>query len=691
MNAYLLEIGLEEMPADVIVPSAQQLAKKIQTTCQQNQITFQSLEIFSSPRRLAVLVKGLPDKQQDQILEIKGPPAQIARDEKGHWNKAAYGFVKKNQTDVEELYIKDMQGKDFLFIRKEIRGKSTFQVIEEKVKGWITELAFPRSMRWGRYKMKYIRPVRWLISLWNDQILPVSLEMVSADNQLHGHRFLHPEPVLLPHAEQYPSMMEILHVVANHEKRRSMIIEQVRVLEERHNFVVVMEEDLLEEVTNLVEWPTVLLGNFAHDFLLLPPEVLVTTMAKHQRYFPVYDQNQRLLPGFITVRNGDTHQSSIVVQGNEKVIRARLNDARFFFLEDQKRDPVFFNKKAERVVFFRKRGTLAQRIERLQVLSIFVAEQLGLSEQQKSIVNRIATLCKFDLQTQMVSEFPALQGIIGAHYARLWKEDLIVSQGIREHYHPRFAQDSIPQHPEIVAVAIADKADMLATAFSLNLIPTGSADPYALRRMAQGIVQMVLESKLHVSLQELATRSLEILNEQQELRLDIPKITVELRQFFALRQRFFMQEAKIRYDLIEASLAAKALLPLQQLQLAEKANDHLESSAFKSAVEAIVRAENISKNQSNIPEMVSEDSLAEPEEKALWKKVTPLNRSTVDLNQYFQTLFELEPAITLFFDKVMVMDEDPIIRQNRLCICRTIANWSADYMDSSKIVFSKES
>ena len=691
MNAYLLEIGLEEMPADLVVPSARQLAEKIQTTCQQNQIPFQSLQIFSSPRRLAVLVKGLPDKQQDLISEIKGPPLQIARDKKGQWSKAALGFVKKNQADVRELYIKEFHGKDFLFIRKEIRGKPTSQVIERHVKGWITELTFPRTMRWGQYKMKFIRPVRWLISLWNDQILPVSLEMVAADNQLRGHRFLHPKPVLLPHAEQYPSMMEMLHVVASHEKRRSMIVEQVSVLEERHNFCVVLENDLLEEVTNLVEWPTVLLGSFANEFLQLPTEILVTAMAEHQRYFPVYDQHQRLLPGFITVRNGDKHHASIVVKGNEKVIRARLNDARFFFLEDQKRDPSFFNKKAESVVFFRKRGSIAQRIERLKILSIFVSEQLRLSEQQKSVVERIATLCKFDLQTQMVSEFPSLQGIIGAHYARSWKEDPLVSQGIREHYYPRFAQDCIPKHPEIVAVAIADKTDMLVTAFSLNLIPTGSADPYALRRMAQGIVQIVLESKLLISLRELSTRSLEILNKQQGLSLNIHNITEELTQFFALRQRFFMQEAKIRYDVIEASLAAKSLLPIQQLQLAEMASDHLESPAFKCAVEAIVRAENISKTQSHIPEWVSKDSFAEPEEKALWKKIEPLTNSTLDLNQYFQTLFELEPAITLFFDKVLVMDEDLINRQNRLFLCRSIANWSAHYMDLSKIVFSRES
>ncbi len=692
MNTFLLEIGLEEMPADVILPALKQLAEKIQATCEQNKLEIQKIDTFSTPRRLAVLLDGLIEKQDDQVLEIKGPPANIAKDENGEWSKAAQGFAKKNQIDLSTLFIQDFNGKDFVFARKEVIGKLTRQILEENATEWITGLYFPKNMRWGRYKMKYVRPIRWLTLLWNGDVLPLELEMVKSGNLTYGHRFLHTEPVEIPHAQQYSDLLHEHHVVADYEKRRSMIIEQVQELEKTHQFSVVLEDHLLEEVTNLVEWPTVLLGNFEKDFLSLPVEVLVTAMAKHQRYFPVYDQNQSLLSHFITVRNGDSHCADVVAQGNEKVIRARLNDARFFYQEDQKHELDFFNAQAQRVVFFQKRGSLAQRIERIQSLSQYLATLLQLDEQQTEDALRIAKLCKFDLQTQMVYEFPALQGVMGECYARLKGENELVSQGVREHYHPRYVQDSVPQNIEIVIVALAEKLDMLATAFSLNIVPTGSADPYALRRMAQGVVQLILEAKLMLSIHDLNTKALEILEAQQNLNLDIPKIVEELAQFFVLRQRFFMQEAKIRYDVIDALLQGKELLPLQQMQLAEALHEHLESPVFKRAVEAIVRAGNISrKEHASVPDSIDENTLSESEEKELWKVVKPLSLSKLDLDHYLQTLFVLEPVITKFFDKVLVMDKDMINRQNRLFICQSIASWSLLYIDLSNIVFAKES
>ncbi|MBF0289633.1 MAG: glycine--tRNA ligase subunit beta [SAR324 cluster bacterium] len=692
MNTFLLEIGLEEMPADVILPALKQLADKIQATCEQNKLGIQKMETFSTPRRLAVLLHGLPEKQEDQVLELKGPPSNIAKDENGQWSKAAQGFAKKNQIDLSTLFIQDFKGKDFVFTRKEVVGKLTRKILEEHASDWITGLYFPKNMRWGAYKMKYVRPIRWLALLWNEEVIPLELEMVKSGNLTYGHRFLHTDAIEILHAQQYFDLLSANHVVADYEKRRSMIVAQVRELEKAHQFSVVLENALLEEVTNLVEWPTVLLGNFEKDFLSLPSEVLVTTMAKHQRYFPVYDQNQALLPHFITVRNGDSHSSDVVVQGNEKVVRARLNDARFFYQEDQKHELEFFNEQAQRVVFFQKRGSLAQRVDRIQSLSQYIAQLLQLNEKQTEDTLRIATLCKFDLQTQLVYEFPDLQGVMGECYARLKGENDLVCLGIREHYHPRYAQDTVPQDIEVVVVALAEKLDMLATAFSLKIVPTGSADPYALRRMAQGVVQLILEAKLMLSIDGLNTKTLEILDAQQNLNLDIPQIAQELAQFFVLRQRFFMQEAKIRYDVIDALLHGKELAPLQQMQLGDALRQHLESPVFKRAVEAIVRAGNISKKEhDSVPVSIDENTLSEQEEQELWRVVKPLNSSNLDLDHYLQTLFILEPVITVFFDKLLVMDKDKANRENRLFICRSIANWSLDYMDLGKIVFAKES
>ncbi|MBF0279343.1 MAG: glycine--tRNA ligase subunit beta [SAR324 cluster bacterium] len=691
MNTYLLEIGLEEMPAQMILPAVQQLADSIQSTCQKNKLSLEKLETYSTPRRLAVLVSGLPDKQEDQNLEIKGPPLTIAKEENGDWSKAAQGFAKKNQVSETELFVQKFKNQDFVFARKEIQGKATSLVFKEHLKDWIIALSFPRNMRWGTYKLKYIRPIRWLLSLWNDQTLPISLEMVQSGNFSYGHRFLNPEPINLPHAQQYLTVLDSVKVNPDFENRKSVIVEQVKSLENQHGFLVTMEKDLLNEVSNLVEWPTVLLGRFDEDFLELPSEVLVMTMAKHQRYFPVYDKNNSLLPFFVTVRNGDSQHADLVIHGNEKVIRARLNDARFFFQEDQKHDLSFFTEKSNQVVFFQKRGSIAQRMARIQSLSLAIANHLRLDKKQIDTVNRIAELCKFDLQSQMVAEFPALQGTMGEHYARLKGENEIVCQGIREHYHPRFAQDTLPQHIECLVVALADKWDMLATAFSLKIRPTGTADPYALRRTAQGIVQILNQSKLELSIQEWTRRAAETLNSQQKLNLDLHEITTALDQFFELRQRFFMQEAGIRYDVIEALMKGKTLLPHQQKTLAGFVRQHLESPAFKLAVEAIVRAVNISKSQSATDlEKIDEKALSLSEEEELWKQVKPLVHSDLDLEQYLPTLINLEPAITAFFDKVMVMDKNPVKRQNRLYICQTLALWSSRYMDLSSLVFSKE-
>lgn len=691
MNTYLLEIGLEELPAQVILPAVQQLADKVKATCEQNQLTYDSLKTYSSPRRLTVLITGLPEKQNDQILELKGPPIHIAKDADGNWSKAAEGFAKKNQIAVADLFVQEFKGKEFMFARKEMIGKPTRLVFEENAKEWITSISFPKNMRWGQYRMRYARPIRWLISLWNDQVLPIEMEMVSASSQLHGHRFMHSQPEDLTHAEHYLESMEALHVIADYEKRRAIIVEQVHALEKQHDFQVVLDEDLLQEVANLVEWPTALMGAFEKEFLDLPAEVLVTSMAKHQRYFPVYDKTGNILPHFITVRNGDDRSAEQVVQGNEKVIRARLSDARFFFLEDQKHLYSFYHDRAAKVVFFKDRGSVAQRAQRIHTLSLLLAEPLKLSGEQLSTVSRIAELCKFDLQTQLVNEFPALQGVMGECYAKLKGETELVSRGIREHYHPRFAQDTISADIEVLLVALADKLDMLATAFSLNIIPSGSADPYALRRTAQGIVQILLDAKLPFAIDSLNQHALEVLDKQQNLDLPIIELIEKLKQFFELRQRFFMQEAGIRYDLIDALLQGDHLVPIQQVQFAELLKEHLETPPFKRAVEAIVRASNIARKQADsVPEALIEDVLVENEEKTLWELVQSLKTETLDLTNYCQNLFELEPAITAFFDKVMVMDENIDKRKNRLWLCHTIAHWSANYLDLSKIVFPKD-
>ncbi|MGK5092417.1 glycine--tRNA ligase subunit beta [Deltaproteobacteria bacterium TL4] len=691
MNTYLLEIGLEELPAPFILPGVNKLEELVKVTLEQHSLAFTSIQKFSTPRRLAVVVSGLPEKQEDQIREIKGPPAKIAKDEQGQWSKAALGFAKKNAVEVDQLGVKEFQGQDYLFITQEVKGQATTHLLEMHAPQWITSITFPKNMRWGWYKMRYARPIRWVCSLWNNQLLPVSLEMKTAAKTSQGHRFLAPESFAMIHAEQYQKQLKQAYVLVDFDQRKELIVAQIRELENKHGFHVQLDEDLLTEVTNLVEWPTALVGNFEEAFLQLPSEVLVTSMAKHQRYFPVYDAQGTLLPHFVTVRNGNDRSLELVKQGNMKVLRARLSDARFFYFEDQKHELSFFNKKLNKVVFFNKRGTVTQRVNRIEELSDFIAEQLAFSQKQKKEAMRIAQLCKFDLQTQMVMEFPKLQGIMGERYARIRRETEVVCRGIRDHYAPRTLQEALPQDLETVPAALADRLDMLVTAFSLKLDPSGSEDPYALRRMAQGLMQLIYGYEIRIPLDGLIAKALQILIQQQGLTLDSASIRQNLLDFMELRQRFLMKQANIRHDVIEALLKGTALLPVDQLKLADMLKDHLDSPLFKKAVESIVRANNISQQQSAlVPTHIEKAALELPEEKTFWKQVQSLPQKELNLDHYLLQVFELVPIITQFFDKVMVMDENPVKQRNRLFLCHILASWSRQYLDLKEIVFAKE-
>jgi glycyl-tRNA synthetase beta chain len=535
--------------------------------------------------------------------------------------------------------------------------------------------------------------------------------MAEAGNETRGHRFLCSGKIIIRDAADYQEQLEKLNVMADYEKRRESIVSQIRKLEQEFGFVVELEEKLLTEVTNLVEWPTVLLGNFEEDFLELPSEVLVTSMAVHQRYFPVFSKNinqdptaKTLLPHFVTVRNGNSKGLDTVRRGNAKVLRARLSDARFFYLDDQKKSLDDFLQKAEKVVFFQQRGSQSQRVQRIADLSVFIACRLGLSQIQQKNVRRIAELSKFDLETQLVHEFPELQGLMGENYALLKNEDAVVCRGIRQHYYPRNANDFLPEDAESVPAALADKLDLLTTAFSLNMIPSGAADPYALRRTAQGIIQLILGLRLPLDLQELTSEAVRLLDEQQDLALERTKLQKDLLDFLLQRQRWFMQERGIRYDLIDAVLKTPAIilssqektaspaLAIEQFSFAEFLGEHLETDVFKRSVEAIVRAGNISsKYTDRIAAELNESALELSEEKNFLAALQPILNSDPQYlwspDNYLLQLRKIEPAVTRFFEDVMVMDENPVKCGNRLWMCLQLAQWSGRHLDLQSIVF----
>ena len=712
MNTFLLEIGLEEMPAQMILPAVEQLKSLAQKTCEKHRLNFNDLKTYSSPRRLAIELSGLPDKENDRKVELKGPPLSVAKDADKNWTKAAEGFARKNNISIQSLETKTIDGKEYLFAQQRELGQPVPELLQESALQWISQLSFPKNMRWGSYRTRYIRPIRWVVSLWNSKVVPIKLEMLVAGNQTRGHRFLSTGYSKIKHASDYEQHLHGLKVIADFEKRRQSIVSQVRKLEKKHDCHVELDETLLNEVTNLVEWPTVLIGNFEKEFLELPDEVLITSMEVHQRYFPVFSNKKKkssgekkLLPNFVTVRNGDSKSMDTVRRGNSKVLRARLSDARFFYQEDQKSTLDEFNKKAEKVVFFQSRGSQHQRVQRITQLSAFISDKLNLSSAQQKHVQRIAELSKFDLETRMVYEFPELQGVMGQNYARLKNEQDVVCNGIMEHYYPRNAKDSLPVDSETVPVAIGDKLDLLTTAFSLGMVPSGAADPYALRRNAQGITQLILGLRLSLDLRELTEAAIRILDEQQSLDLDRTKLQQELLEFLLQRQRWFFQEQGIRYDLIDAVLQIpadvrpskdnqeNAILPVEQLELAEYLSVHLETELFKRSVEAIVRAENISsKYPDKIAQKLDESHLEITQEKNFFKAIQPIMNADQDSRStpedYLKQLHQIEPIVTSFFEDVMVMDENPVKCGNRLWLCQQLASWSARHLNLQAIVFS---
>ena len=712
MNTFLLEIGLEEMPAQMILPAVEQLKSLAQKTCEKHRLNFNDLKTYSSPRRLAIKLSGLPDKENDRKVELKGPPLSVAKDADKNWTKAAEGFARKNNISIQSLETKTIDGKEYLFAQQRELGQPVPELLQESALQWISQLSFPKNMRWGSYRTRYIRPIRWVVSLWNSKVVPIKLEMLVAGNQTRGHRFLSTGYSRIKHASDYEQHLHGLKVIADFEKRRQSIVSQVRKLEKKHDCHVELDETLLNEVTNLVEWPTVLIGNFEKEFLELPDEVLITSMEVHQRYFPVFSSKKKkssgekkLLPNFVTVRNGDNKSLDTVRRGNSKVLRARLSDARFFYQEDQKSTLDEFNKKAEKVVFFQSRGSQHQRVQRITQLSAFISDKLNLSSAQQKHVQRIAELSKFDLETRMVYEFPELQGVMGQNYASLKNEQDVVCNGIMEHYYPRNAKDSLPVDSETVPVAIGDKLDLLTTAFSLGMVPSGAADPYALRRNAQGITQLILGLRLSLDLRELTEAAIRILDEQQSLDLDRTKLQQELLEFLLQRQRWFFQEQGIRYDLIDAVLQIhadvrplkdnqeNAILPVEQLELAEYLSVHLETELFKRSVEAIVRAENISsKYPDKIAQKLDESHLEITQEKNFFKALQPIMNADQDSRStpedYLKQLHQIEPIVTSFFEDVMVMDENPVKCGNRLWLCQQLASWSARHLNLQAIVFS---
>ncbi|MNK17528.1 Glycine--tRNA ligase beta subunit [compost metagenome] len=686
----LFEIGLEEVPARFIRAAMDQLKDRMVKWLADSVITHGEVQAFATPRRLAVLVQDVAEKQEDVHEEVKGPSRKIALDENGQWSKAALGFARSQGVDPEQFTFKDLGGTEYIYVSKSTTGVETSAVLAEGLLGILQSMTFPKNMRWGTHEFKFVRPIRWLVALFGKEIIDIEITDVKSGNVTRGHRFLGTDTVI-SEPSAYIEALRAQHVIVDVNEREQLISSQIEELAASKGWNIAVKEDLLEEVLFLVEVPTVLFGTFEESFLNIPQEVLITSMREHQRYFPVLDSQGSLLPYFVTVRNGGSVALDTIAKGNEKVLRARLSDAKFFYEEDQKMPIKDALSKLESIVFHEELGTVGDKVRRIRRIADSLSEKLKLETSAAEEVSRTAEICKFDLVTQMVYEFPELQGVMGEDYARKAGEPEAVAKGIFEHYQPRFAGDAVPASMVGSIVSIADKMDTIAGCFSIGIIPTGSQDPYALRRQAAGIVQIVLEHKLPLLLSDIFTIALDVHEDMGILKRSALEIRKDLLDFFGLRVKKTLSDS-LRYDVVDAVIAAGYDDVVSVVARGAALMDTVNAdSGFKTTVESFSRVRNLASKAS--AEKVRSDLLQEEAEKNLysaWQKVSGEYRKQLSERNSagaLELLSSLKPSITGFFDSVMVMAEDEQIRTNRLGLLAAIEEDLKAFADFSKLVW----
>ncbi|TES56666.1 glycine--tRNA ligase subunit beta [Halalkalibacterium halodurans] len=687
---FLLEIGLEELPARFVSDGEKQLADKVESFLKEQRISFEQISSFSTPRRLAVLVIGLAEKQADVEEESRGPAKKIALDESGNWTKAAQGFARGQGVSVDDLYIQEVKGTEYIFAKKFVAGQETASLLPE-LKELITSLHFPKNMRWHTYSLRYARPIQWLVALYGQEVIPFEITGVAAGLETAGHRFLG-ENVTIDEPTLYKEKLLQQYVMADSEERKKAIRHQIQSIMEEKDWVIPIDEDLLDEVTNLVEYPTALFGRFDEAFLSLPNEVLITSMREHQRYFPVKNQAGELLPYFVTIRNGDHRHLENVVKGNEKVLRARLSDAAFFYGEDQKLNIDEANKRLDQIVYHEELGSIGDKVKRVKVLAASIAEKLGVTSQTLQAINRVAEICKFDLVTQMVGEFPELQGRMGEVYAEIAGEPPEVAKGIVEHYLPRFAGDQSPSSVQGTVVSLADKLDTIAACFGIGLIPTGSQDPYALRRQAAGVVQILLDHELDLDVDELLLETVEQLQEKELLTVPESEVVKQLREFFALRVKTKLQDEGVRYDLTDAVLASGISNVPVVFKKAKLLVSKVNTPEFKELVEGLSRVTNIAgKAEKNVA--INPDLFEKEEERVLYeayvqtKDLVQGALASGDVSAAYAALEQTIEPIHQYFEHVMVMVDEQVIKENRLALMHAFAGVIGSYANFQEIVF----
>ncbi len=681
-KTLLLEIGTEEIPAHAMPGILDQLKSSAEAIFKDNRIAIGAIKTLGTPRRLALIVENVAERQADVSEERRGPSTKIAFDAAGKPSKAAIGFARGQKVSPDDLITRD----GYIYAVIHQTGAATDELLKIMLPKIICGLNFPNNMRWGDLDFKFIRPIRWLVALLDDAIIPFEVANVKSGRISRGHRFLSDGDFSIDKAADYVSACEKNFVIVDQDQRRVMITAEIEAVAKEHGGRAEITDDLLEEVLYLVEYPTALAGAIEQKYLELPAEAVITPMRDHQRYFPVKSFDGALMPLFITVRNGGREYLDIVQHGNERVLRARLEDAKFFFEEDRKKSLEEHREKLKTVVFQEGLGSVYEKTQRLEKLSAKIATMIRADDADRAHALRAARLSKADLVTGMVTEFTELQGVMGREYAKLDGEPIEVAIAIDEHYMPRFAGDAQPQSTPGRILSLADKIDNLVATFSRGLIPTGSQDPFALRRQALGIVNMLVEAHQSISISELVDEAMDLLGINDDDRRE--KMQSDIADFMKLRLKNILS-SDIRYDVIDAVLEDVDDIYAVTLR-ARAVESFLNTPDSARIIQSFVRAGNIAKK--SLAMSIDEKLLSADAEVVLYKAFNAIKVVAVELiakRDYvgaLEALRKLAQPIDAFFDAVMVMAEDERVRTNRLGLLKSIDELVRGVADFAKIV-----
>ncbi|EEI86578.1 glycine--tRNA ligase, beta subunit [Anaerococcus lactolyticus ATCC 51172] len=686
MHNYLLEIGVEEIPSDYVKNTKIQLKEKFEKLLSENKLSYEDVEIESTPRRFMVLLKNVAETAQQEVISVRGPSAKIAYDEDNNPSRALLGFLKGQKAELSDVIIKEQKGEDYVFVEKKEKSKSLEEILKENVYEIVKSISFPRSMRWGGKSIRWARPIRWFVSLLDDKVLDFDAEGIEVGNITKGHRTLGSDKIVIENISEYEAKLKENYVILRGKDRRDIILKGLNSVSSQVGGEYMKDEDLLDEVVNIVEYPTVLVGEIDHSYLELPREVITTPMKDHQRYFPILDDKKKLLPYFCLVRNGDDYESQNVIEGNKKVLVARLEDAKFFYDLDAANTLESYVKDLDNLVFFEGLGNMGQKTKRLVELATSYQKELSLGDDIAEDAKRAAYLSKADLVTRMVVEFTELQGTMGAIYALNSGENQRVATAIKEQYLPKNQNSETPKSVVGILLAIADKMDSIVGLYAIENYVTGSRDPFGLRRAALGIINIILENGIDVDIKKLIAEALLVYTEINALAFDYDKTMDETLTFIKDRLKNKLLDDGYRYDIVNSVINTNFTNILKMSEKVKAVSDFIGEN--DDSLSYLIRINNLTKESED--REIREDLLETDLERKFYEEITKLeNFGLVSSADYKKELENIQATSLVgndYLDNTMINVDNEEVKNNRLAMLNLLKRRMAKIFDISEIV-----